>query len=177
MILSRAAGANHQRLGESMPIDIFEADLTDPAHGAGLIDVLDSYASDPVGGGQPLRPDVRARLVEAIRSVPTSVVFLAAEEGQIVGLAVCFVGLSTFQARPLINIHDLAVLPDHRGKGVGRALLAAVESRARQGGCCKITLEVQDTNTPARGLYESFGFGDVVFGDSGPTRFLSKSLT
>ena len=156
--------------------EVFEADFADPAHRAGIIEVLDSYASDAVGGGQPLRPDVRSRLVDAIQSVPTSLVYLAAIDGRIVGVAVCFFGLSTFQARRLINIHDLAVLPGHRGQGAGRALLAAVEARARREGCCKLTLEVQDSNTPARGLYESFGFADVVFGDSGPTRFLSKPL-
>jgi GNAT superfamily N-acetyltransferase len=159
-----------------MPIEVIEADLTNPEHGAGIIAVLDSYASDPIGGGEPLRPDVRARLMEGLRSLPTSIVFLAADGRQFVGVAVCFLGLSTFQARPLINIHDLAVLPGHRGKGIGRALLAAVERRARQAGCCKLTLEVQDCNLRARGLYESFGFTDFVFHDSGPTRFLSKFL-
>jgi ribosomal protein S18 acetylase RimI-like enzyme len=35
---------------------------------------------------------------------------------------------------------------------------------------------VQDDNTPARNLYDRFGFRDVVYGDSGPTRFLGKKL-
>ncbi|MDP7573186.1 MAG: GNAT family N-acetyltransferase, partial [Myxococcota bacterium] len=93
-----------------------------------------------------------------------------------VGVAVCFLGFSTFQARPLLNIHDLAVLPEWRGRGVGRALLAAAEDRARQRGCCKLTLEVQDSNRRALQLYERFGFSDFVIGDSGPTRFLAKLL-
>jgi ribosomal protein S18 acetylase RimI-like enzyme len=59
---------------------------------------------------------------------------------------------------------------------VGRALLAAAEAHARATGCCKLTLEVQDDNTPARGLYASCGFRDVTYGDSGPTRFLGKAL-
>jgi ribosomal protein S18 acetylase RimI-like enzyme len=87
-----------------------------------------------------------------------------------------FVGYSTFQARPLLNIHDLAVLPGRRGRGTGRALLAAAEAQALAEGCCKLTLEVQDDNTPARQLYDRFGFRDVRYGDSGPTRFLGKTL-
>jgi ribosomal protein S18 acetylase RimI-like enzyme len=138
--------------------------------------VLNSYASDPRGGAKPLSDDVRARLVPGLRAHPMSVVWLAFEEGQAIGLCVGFVGFSTFKGRPLINIHDLAVLPEHRGKGVGRALLAAAEKHARSIGCCRLTLEVQDDNAPARGLYERFGFRDVVYGDSGPTRFLGKSL-
>ena len=48
-----------------------------------------------------------------------------------VGIATCFHGLSTFVARRLLNLHDLAVIPEYRGKGVGRRLLAAVEDKAR----------------------------------------------
>jgi ribosomal protein S18 acetylase RimI-like enzyme len=93
-----------------------------------------------------------------------------------VGVAVCFFGLSTFRAKPLLNVHDLAVLPEHRGRGIGRALLQAAEDRARQKGCCKLTLEVRDDNTRARALYRSFGFGDDGSGESVSMRFLTKQL-
>ena len=108
--------------------------------------------------------------------MPTSRVWLALDGDMAVGVCVGFLGFSTFQALPLINIHDLAVLPEQRGRGIGRALLAAVEAQARTEGCCKLTLEVQEDNAPARGLYQSFGFRDVRYGDSGPTRFLGKQL-
>jgi GNAT superfamily N-acetyltransferase len=157
-------------------IDIRAADFSDPVHCDGIIDVLDSYASDPVGGGVRLPPDVRQRLVPALRDHPTASVLLALAAGRPVGVAVCFFGLSTFQARPLLNIHDLAIVPEWRGKGVGRALLDAVEAAARGRGCCKITLEVQDDNIRARALYARCGFTDFVIGNSGPTRFLSKPL-
>ncbi|TVQ88478.1 MAG: GNAT family N-acetyltransferase [Chromatiaceae bacterium] len=76
-----------------------------------------------------------------------------------VGVAVCFTGFSTFQARGLLNLHDLALLPAWRGRGIGRRLLAAVEAIARARGYCKITLEVRGDNAPARALYASAGFG------------------
>jgi len=155
---------------------VFEADLSNPVDAKSVLDVLDSYASDPVGGGQPLSRDVRDRLPSILRSFPTSLVLLAAVDDRRVGLAVCFFSLSTFRARPLLNVHDLAVLPEYRGSGVGRALLQAAEDRARQKGCCKLTLEVQDDNTRARTLYRRFGFDDFVVGSSAPTRFLAKTL-
>lgn len=159
-----------------MNVQAVEADWSDPAHCRGLLDVLDCYARGSTGGGKPLSPEVRQRLIPALRSQSTALVLLALDDGQVVGVAVCFFGLSTFQARPLLNIHDLAVLPDYRGKGVGRALLDAVEARARQRGCCKLTLEVLDDNAPARRLYERCGFSDPVVGRPTATCFLTKPL-
>ena len=124
----------------------------------------------------PLSADVRARLLPGLRAHPTTLVLLAFDGSRPTGLAIGFYGFSSFVARPLLNIHDLAVIPAERGNGVGRALLSAAEAAARAYGCCKLTLEVQDDNLPARTLYERFGFRDVKYGDSGPTRFLAKPL-
>jgi ribosomal protein S18 acetylase RimI-like enzyme len=159
-----------------MSIETRRADLDAVADATAIVTVLDSYASDPRGGSSPLSAGVKARLIPGLKAHPTTRVWLAFDEGQPIGLCVGFIGFSTFQARPLINIHDLAVVPGRRGGGVGRALLTAVEKHARDSGLCKLTLEVQDDNHPARRLYERFGFRDVVYGDSGPTRFLSKTL-
>jgi ribosomal protein S18 acetylase RimI-like enzyme len=157
-------------------IEVLDADYENPSHCDGILEIIDSYARDPVGGGVPLPAAVREGLVESLREHPTTRVLLAFEGDRPVGAAICFLGLSTFRAKPLLNIHDLAVLPAWRGKGVGRALLTAAEDRARREGCCKLTLEVQEENLRARSLYESFGFGDFVIGGPTPTRFLSKEL-
>jgi len=158
-----------------MQFEIYEADLANPAHDAATVEVLNSYAADPVGGGEPLTAQVRERLVPALADIPNALVLLAFADQRAVGVAVCFFGFSTFQARPLLNIHDLAVVPEHRGKGIGRALLTAAEAHALRHGCCKLTLEVQDDNRRARGLYASFGFADFVVNNSA-TRFLNKAL-
>jgi len=102
--------------------------------------------------------------------VPGRLVLLAFEGDRPVGVAVCFPGFSTFQARPLINIHDLAVLPGSRGRGVGRALLGAVEDEAHRRGCCKLTLEVRQDNPAAR-LYRALGYGAASAGGA-PAQYL-----
>jgi ribosomal protein S18 acetylase RimI-like enzyme len=158
------------------PIQIRDADLNHAPDGAAVLAVLNSYAADPVGGGEPLPADVRARLIPALRNHPTTLVLLAFEGTEPVGLAVGFFGLSSFRALPLLNIHDLAIVPLRRGRGIGQLLLQAAEDRAKARNCCKITLEVQDDNTRARRLYERVGFRDVTYGGSGPTRFLAKPL-
>lgn len=152
------------------------ADLADPAQARAVVMLLDAYARDPWGGGEPLPPPVRERLIDGLRAHPTSRVWLAFDGADPVGVCTAFIGFSTFKAQPLLNLHDVAVLATHRGRGIGRALLQAAETEARSLGCCRLTLEVLEDNTPARSLYERFGFRDVTYGESGPTRFLGKPL-
>jgi ribosomal protein S18 acetylase RimI-like enzyme len=160
----------------TMVASILVADLDNSQHCRGLIEVLDSYASEPAGGGAPLAAHVRENLIPALRLHPTTLVLLARYGDRIVGAAVCFLGFSTFQARPLLNIHDLAVLPECRGRGTGRQLLQAAQDEASRRGCCKLTLEVQDGNDGARRLYASFGFVDFELGEPVVTRILSKVI-
>ncbi|HKP95682.1 MAG TPA: GNAT family N-acetyltransferase [Fibrobacteria bacterium] len=150
-------------------IRVSRADLENPDHQAAILALVDMYARDPVGGGKPLPDAVRAALIPGLKAHPTTVVFLAhvaaqaARAPQAVGVAVCFRGVSTFAARPLLNIHDLAVRPEFRGRGVGRSLLEAAERYAAGEGCCKLTLEVLARNAPARKLYHAFGFQGAGF--------------
>jgi ribosomal protein S18 acetylase RimI-like enzyme len=161
-----------------LSIEIREMDFADGAHAAGLLSVLDSYAGEDMGGGAPLDAEVRRRLVPALREQANALVLLAFQDGVVTGIATCFFGFSTFAARPLLNVHDLAVLPASRGRGIGRALLAAAEEHARARGCAKLTLEVREDNTRARGLYQERGFRDFeLAGASYRTFFLAKPLS
>jgi GNAT superfamily N-acetyltransferase len=156
---------------------IVEAELTRPDHQRAVVDLTDAYAMDPMGNGQPLPPEVRAALIPGLQRHPTTLVFLAYQGSKAVGIATCFSGFSTFAARPLINIHDLAVLPEHRAKGIGRQLLDAVERKARALGCCKLTLEVLENNSRARRLYAAAGFAQAVYEErAGGALFFSKPL-
>lgn len=106
----------------------------------------------------PLSDTVRERLAEGLHGHPSHIVFLAQWDTEPVGLAVCFLGYSTFAARALVNVHDLIVHPSFRRRGVAVRLLEAVEARARALGCCKVTLEVRTDNVVARSLYAARGF-------------------
>jgi len=158
-------------------IDIVEAELSRPEHARAVVEMVNAYAMDPMGNGAPLPPDVFAELVPRLREHPTTLIFLAYDVAKPVGIAVCFWGFSTFAARPLLNIHDLAVLPDHRGRGIGRQLLAAVERKASETGCCKLTLEVGQDNHLAKGLYRSVGFAEMMSAEAaGAAVFMTKKL-
>jgi ribosomal protein S18 acetylase RimI-like enzyme len=135
-----------------------------------------AYARDPMGNGADLPSDVQTRLIEKLRAHPTTLIFLAFDQYQPIGIATCFLGFSTFTARPLINIHDLYVAQAYRGRGIGRRLLEAVEQRARELNCCKLTLEVQENN-PAQLLYQRLGFtGGQYQEEAGGVLFRVKQL-
>jgi len=121
-----------------------------------------AYARDPMGKGSALAQEALDRLIDGLKRHPTTLIFLAYLQGQAAGIATCFLGFSTFFARPLLNIHDFAILPQYRGRGLGRHLLRAVEAKALELGCCKITLEVQEKNVRARRVYERAGFAQAL---------------
>jgi len=153
------------------------ADYADPRDAADVVALLDAYARDPMGGGEPLSDPVKARLVRDLAANPHAFSLLARLDDAAVGVANCFIGYSTFAAAPLVNIHDLAVLPGHRGAGIGTALLAAIEAEALKRGACKVTLEVLSGN-PARHLYERQGYGDYQLDPAaGHALFWQKRLT
>ncbi|WP_245804539.1 GNAT family N-acetyltransferase [Erythrobacter tepidarius] len=153
------------------------ADYRDPRDAADVIALLDAYARDPMGGGEPLSAPVKARLTDDLAANRHAFSLLARRDDEAVGLANCFMGYSTFAAAPLVNIHDLVVLPGHRGAGIGKALLAAIEAEALKRGACKITLEVLSGN-PARHLYAACGYGDYQLDPAaGHALFWQKRLT
>lgn len=57
-----------------------------------------------------------------------------------------------------VDIHNLAVHPDYRRQGIGRALLREVIDEARRQGLSRVTLEVRKSNEAAQRLYQSLGF-------------------
>lgn len=140
-----------------MRATIRRADLDDPDDAADIVRLTDAYARDPMGGGQPLPEPVKEALVPAMREHGGVEVFLAEVDGAAVGVCTVVDKFSTFAAATTLNVHDIAVLDEHRGEGIGRALLDRVEERARERGCARVNLEVLDDN-PARRLYERAGF-------------------
>ncbi|MGJ7563574.1 GNAT family N-acetyltransferase [Variovorax sp. GB1R11] len=158
-------------------IDVRMVDYRDAVQAAALVDLLDAYASDPAGGGTPLDAAARQGLPAALAARPQAFSVLAYDGAQPVGLVNCMEGFSTFACKPLVNVHDLAVLASHRGQRVAQKMFALVEQEARRRGACKLTLEVLSGNAPALRAYEREGFEgyqlDPAFGHA---IFLQKKL-
>ncbi|ROR18056.1 acetyltransferase (GNAT) family protein [Comamonas sp. BIGb0124] len=175
--------------GNPTTVEIVVADYAHGPHADAVVALLDAYARDPMGGGQPLPEHARRTLVPQLAAFPHALSLLAyvpAAAGQggeagsaprPVGLLNAFMGFSTFKAQPLLNVHDVAVLEAFRGRGIARALMAEAERQARLRGCCKLTLEVLAGNAVAQRAYRSQGYAPYDLGESqGQAQFWQKWL-
>ena len=83
--------------------------------------------------------------------------FFAMEDGVEVGFALYFHNFSTFLGRGGIYLEDLFVLPEHRGKGYGKAILMRLAQIARERGCGRLEWACLDWNKPSIDFYLSLG--------------------
>jgi len=78
-------------------------------------------------------------------------------DGQAVGFALWFLNFSTFSGRAGIYLEDLFVRPEHRGKGIGKALMIHLAARCAENGWARFQWSVLDWNTPSIDFYKSLG--------------------
>jgi ribosomal protein S18 acetylase RimI-like enzyme len=158
--------------------EIVIADLAQPNNDANaLVRLLDIYALDPMGGGEPLSSYVRENLAATLAARSDVTVIFAKTSGEYVGMLICIEGFSTFSCQPLLNIHDAIVIPEYRGQGISKLMFGKAEEIARSRGCCKLTLEVLAENKPARSAYASVGFESFQLDPKmGDALFLQKKL-
>ena len=88
---------------------------------------------------------------------PYAETVLAEEDGTPIGFALFFYSFSTFLALPGIYLEDLFVVPEHRGRGVGRTLLSHLARLAVEKGCGRLEWAVLNWNRDAIGFYERLG--------------------
>ena len=143
-----------------MKADIVKVDYLNKQHASDLVFLLNAYASDQMGGGEPLSSETCNSLPIELSKLPHAFSLIAYIEGKAVALVNCFDAFSTFNCKPLINIHDVFVLKAYRSKGISQMMLDKVEDIAKSKGCCKLTLEVLSANEQAKSAYLKHGFTD-----------------
>ena len=143
-----------------MQINIVKANYLNPKHQIDILLLLESYATDPMGGGKPLDKVVKDNLITELARREYAFSLIAYVDHKPAGLANCFEAFSTFSCKPLINIHDMVVIKTFRGLGIAQKLMTTIEKIAQSKGCCKITLEVLSNNKAAKAAYRNFGFDD-----------------
>ena len=162
---------------------VCRADYANATHAAALLSLLDAYARDPMGGAEPLSEFAKTNLIAALVERPQAFSVLAFGDAGIgagetpVGLVNCIEGFSTFACRPLVNVHDIAVLSAYRGQRVAQKMLQLVQEIALERGACKLTLEVLQGNAGAIKLYNRIGFASYQLDPAmGQAQFLQKWL-
>jgi GNAT superfamily N-acetyltransferase len=99
-----------------------------------------------------------AMLLESLFGArPACEALVAVSGGRTVGFALHYPTYSTFLCKAGIHLEDLFVEPEHRGKGIGKALLASLARLAVERGCGRFEWNVLDWNEPSIRFYESLG--------------------
>ena len=88
---------------------------------------------------------------------PAAEALIAERGGRAVGFALFFTTFSTFLCKPGLYLEDVFVEPEHRGAGIGKALLVRLAALARERGCGRFEWRVLDWNAPSIRFYESLG--------------------
>jgi GNAT superfamily N-acetyltransferase len=88
---------------------------------------------------------------------PAAEAVVAEVGGEVVGFGLVVPTFSTFRGQPGLHLEDLFVRPEHRGHGIGRALLAAVARLAVERRCGRLEWSVLDWNAPAIAFYRAAG--------------------
>lgn len=160
-----------------MNVSIIQADYNNPQHSKDVVYLLNEYAKDPMGGGEPLSDVVRHNLIDTIVSLPYVFSVLCYIDNKPAGLVNCIEGFSTFACAPVVNIHDVVVTSTYRGLGINAKMFEKVELIAKQRGACKLTLEVLEGNKPAQQAYIKAGFeGYELDPAMGKAMFWQKKL-
>ncbi len=160
-----------------MIINILRVNYSNKQHATDMAQLLEHYANDPMGGGKSLANGIADNLAVKLACLPHAFSILAYVNDKPVGLINCFETFSTFQGKPLVNIHDVIVHQDYRGQGLSHKMLAEVERIAIEKGCCKLTLEVLAGNEIAKSSYNKFGFsGYELDPKTGQALFWQKTL-
>jgi len=159
-------------------VSISRLSLSDTGDRDALRRLLNEFATSESGGGQPMHDDVLAQLPDQLAACPTYIGLLAKDGDTALGLLNAFWSVSSFKARPLINIHDITVTAGAQSLGIGRQMMTELERIGRQMQCCKITLEVLDGNIRASALYQRLGYEFYQLDPSlGRARLMQKILT
>ena len=98
-----------------------------------------------------------ATLADQLFEKKNAEVLFALEDGKEVGFALFFHNFSTFLGRAGLYLEDLFVLPEHRGKGYGKAILQRLAAIAVERGCGRMEWWCLDWNQPSIGFYKSLG--------------------
>jgi GNAT superfamily N-acetyltransferase len=140
-------------------LSLITADLDNLEHCSAIIDLINEYRRDPMGGETGLiTSDDQLILIDGLKSHPTSLIFLLKKDSAFAGAAICFTGYSTFKMKNLLNIHDFILFKKYRNRGYGTWFMKKIAEKISKLDYCRMTLEVRTDNVTAKKAYLNSGF-------------------
>jgi N-acetylglutamate synthase-like GNAT family acetyltransferase len=136
---------------ERMKVTIRDARLEDAEALAALIGQL----------GYPTTAEATAERLARLEASEADRVVVAELEGQVVGLASLHASLSVEHDEPAAKLSAIVIDAAHRGRGIGDALVTAMEAEARQRGCCLIFLTTAERRADAHAFYRRLGYEET----------------
>jgi len=121
----------------------------------GLVQALATYEREPQAV-EATEADFSTALFPQNQR-PTAFAHVAVVDGTVVGMAIWFVTFSTWLGSSGIWLEDLFVLPEHRGSGLGKGMLATLAAICAERGYGRLEWWVLRWNTPSIGFYDSIG--------------------
>ena len=103
-------------------------------------------------------PEKHERALKLLFKEPYSVIFVAEDEGKVIGMISCFTFVSSAMGEKATLVEDFVVAESHRGQGIGKALMDAVKAYLKETGQHRITLMTDALNTRGHKFYEAEGF-------------------
>ena len=100
----------------------------------------------------------RTFLHERLTNRDSLILFALDDASVALGFTQLYPSFSSVRMRPLWVLNDLFVVPEARGRGVGRRLMEAARERAQTAGMVALALATEKNNTTAKALYESLGY-------------------
>ena len=101
--------------------------------------------------------DKQERGLRLLLANAQAAVFAAQQDGEVIGMCTGQLLISTAQGGLSALVEDVAVLPAHQGKGLGRQLVAAAEAWAVSQGASRMQLLADRNNAPALSFYQKIG--------------------
>jgi GNAT superfamily N-acetyltransferase len=111
--------------------------------------------------GYPTSVEAVARRMERLRSSNADRLVVAELDGEVVGLASLHTSLSVEYDAPAAKLSAIIVDELHRRRGIGEALVVAMEAEARQRGCSLIFLTTAERRKDAHAFYRRSGFEET----------------
>jgi GNAT superfamily N-acetyltransferase len=108
--------------------------------------------------GQPSDLERATAFLTARMEASESIVYVAEEASAVIGFCQLFPSFSSVSVEPILILNDLFVRADSRKRGVGEALVQAAEALAHEQEVRRLVLETDQSNRPARALYQRLGW-------------------